>query len=224
MDREFISFPKSGRSWIRYALHRLGVADQIFFHHDGFEYNDALRPPLDFDFERRLRRYETTKRIVYMQRDPRDVMVSFYFQITGRFADFFHYRGSISDFIRDPYFGAENLKNFCSQWAKLCAQGRALQISYEDCHSDFEGTLAKVVSHFGFCVDKAAISAAKTDAEFANMQKIESSGVFDQPWLQARNGARKVRKGRVGGFEEELTASDIAYLNNLFFAEPQRKA
>ena len=47
--RELISFPKSGRTWLRYALHLLGVEETIRFHHDGFEYSDPTRPALDFD-------------------------------------------------------------------------------------------------------------------------------------------------------------------------------
>jgi len=202
---------------LRFALHRLGVADQILFHHDGFEYNDGAKPPLDFDFDRRRNRYDRGESIVYLDRDPRDVMVSLYFQVTGRFSDFFNYTGSLSDFIRDPYFGAENLQRFRSQWAMLCADGRALAVSYEECHSDFAGTLAKVVSHYGFDIDSAVISAATQAAEFKTMQNVEESGAFAQPWLRLRNGAPKVRRGLVGSFADELEAADIAYLNRIFF-------
>jgi hypothetical protein len=219
MDRQFISFPKSGRSWLRYALHRLGVADQIFFHHDGFEYNDGAKPPLDFDFNRRLHRYDNSKIIVYLHRDPRDVMISLYSQITGRFADFFNYSGSLSDFIRDPYFGAENLQGFRSQWERLCADGRALAISYEACHSNFVVTLTKIVAHYGFDIEEKAIITASKEAEFKNMQAVEKSGSFVEPWLRLRNGAPKVRIGRVRSFTHEFTPADIAYLNRVFFLD-----
>jgi hypothetical protein len=217
MDRQFVSFPKSGRSWVRYALTRLGVADAISFHHDGFEYNDGAKPPLDFDYGRRLARYDGGKRVVYLQRDPRDVIVSLFYQVTGRFADFFHYQGTISDFIRDPYFGAENLDKFRAQWAALCESGRALAISYEACHADLPKVLAAVVSHYGFAVGPTALAAAAKASEFQNMKTVEQSGAFDEPWLRPRNGALKVRRGLVGGFADELAEADIEYLNAVFF-------
>src|SRR5258705_10176687 len=107
--RQFVSYPKSGRTWIRYVLSLLGVADQIRFHHDTFEFNNPAKPAPNLDFEERFQRYRSVEKIVYLYRDPRDVMVSLYFQVTGRFKDFFGYEGTISDFIRDEYFGRMHL-------------------------------------------------------------------------------------------------------------------
>jgi Sulfotransferase domain len=218
--RMFVSFPKSGRSWVRYALHRLGFADQILFHHDGFEYNDGARPPLDLDYARRLARYSDGNCIVYMHRDPRDVIVSLYHQVTGRFADFFHYDAALSDFIRDPYFGAENLQAFRMQWLDLCARGIALAVSYEECHVDFPGTLMKVLAHYGFEARREAILEASAAAAIDNMRDVERDGGFEEPWLRLRNGAPKVRRGTVGGYVDSLTDQDIAYLNRVFRLQP----
>lgn len=215
-SRMFVSFPKSGRSWIRYALHRLGLAEQVAFHHDGFEYNDGARPPLDFDYAKRLARYRGNDIIVYMHRDPRDVIVSLYHQVTGRFADFFGYDGALGDFIRDPYFGAENLQKFRTQWLDLCRQGLALAVSYEECHADFPGTLARIVAHYRFEVSAAAIREASAAAAIENMRNVEREGGFEEPWLRLRNGAPKVRQGRIGGYADCLSAEDIAYLNRVF--------
>ena len=117
MHYEFISYPKSGRTWIRYALSTIGIADQISFHHDGFEYNDASCPTLDFDIEKRRQRLSNSDlKTIYLSRTPQDVMVSLYFQITGRFKDIFAYQGTISEFIHDDYFGAQNLARFREIW------------------------------------------------------------------------------------------------------------
>lgn len=219
INRMFVSFPKSGRSWLRYALHLLGVADKIAFHHDGFEYNDGAKPPLDFDYARRLERYNGDAIVVYMHRDPRDVIVSLYHQITERFSDFFDYKESLSEFIRDPYFGAENLQRFRTQWMDLCKLGRALAVTYEQCHADFPGTLAKIVEYYRFYIREAEILAASAAASFENMKKVERSETFDAPWLRLRNGAPKVRQGKIGSFAESLKSEDIAYLNQVFHLE-----
>jgi hypothetical protein len=200
------------------------LTDRVHFHHDGFEYNDGARPPLDFDFEKRWARYSNGGPYVYLHRDPRDVIVSLHFQVTGRFADFFRYSGSLSDFIRDPYFGAENLQRFRAQWTRLCEAGLALPISYEACHADYAGTLAKVIAHYGFDVDESAIDAAAKESEFEKMRNVEKNGEFVEPWLQLRNGSPKVRRGKVGGYADELDPADIAYLDGVFGLIPRAEA
>jgi hypothetical protein len=216
LTREFISFPKSGRSWLRYALRLAGAADLIRFHHDGFEYNDGARPPLDFNFEARLERSILVDRIVYLHRDPRDVMVSLFFQVTGRFKDFFDYRHSISEFIRDPYFGASNLAAFQRQWDEISTQGRVLKVTYEQCHNQFEIVLKSMLDFYEISPPALSLSSIARDSSFAKMKEVENSVQFDEPWLRTRNGASKVRRGQIGGFRDELGLADIAFLNEIF--------
>jgi hypothetical protein len=158
---QFVSYPKSGRSWIRFALFDLGLASRIRFHHDTFEFNDGTRPPPDLDLERRRVRCITAGPTVYLTREPRDVLVSLYYQVTGRFRDFFDYHGTLSDFIRDPYFGAEPLRLFCEQWDVLCHEGLARRVRYEDCQRDFETVLRAVLIHYGFEAADPAVRAAR---------------------------------------------------------------
>ncbi|XSG83930.1 MAG: class I SAM-dependent methyltransferase, partial [Methylohalobius sp. ZOD2] len=168
-QRQFVSYPKSGRTWIRYMLTQLGVGEQIIFHHDCFEFNSGTCPPHDFDLKWRLEKYAQVEKLVYLERDPRDVMVSLYFQVTGRFRDFFGYRGSISDFIRDDYFGASNLKEFRAMWDEITSRLGFLTVSYEECHKDVKNLIRKVLSYYELEVDEARIVESVADASFDNM-------------------------------------------------------
>ena len=215
MERHFVSFPKSGRSWLRYSLTVLGVADRVRFHHDGFEFNDAARPMPDLALEKRLC-YPADARIIYLSRDPLDVMVSFYFQITGRFRDFFHYEGTIAQFIRDDYFGAHQLAQFRRIWREMCRQGRAHEVTYEDCHRDFAGVLRRVADVLDLEADEAAIAHAAQASTFQTMKAVEQSGDFAEPWMRLRNGAPKLRRGKAGGYRDDLAEEDIAYLRQVF--------
>jgi hypothetical protein len=201
-----------------------GHAEIIAFHHDGFEFNDGSRPAHDFDLERRRLRYGSVDRIVYLERDPRDVMVSLYHQVTGRFRDMFGYRGTLSEFIRDPYFGAENLARFRAMWNVIAEEANVTRISYEGCHEDPPATLARVLSFYGLDVPREEIEAAAGQAGFENMRAVEESASFSEPWLRPRNGFQKVRKGQVGGFADVLDNDDILYLNGIFGLSAPRLA
>lgn len=216
MERQFVSFPKSGRTWIRFILSRLGYDGLILFHHDQFEFNDGSMPPHSFSLSSRLAQYENIEKLVYLDRDPRDVMVSFYHQITGRFSDFFAYRGNLSEFIRDDYFGAPNLKKFRDMWDGIVAHRGFLKISYEECHRDTIDVLRRLLSYYEFDVAQAELVGAIGQASLENMKKIEASDEFAEPWLRYRNNSPKVRQGKVGGFREVLSDTDIAFLDQVF--------
>jgi hypothetical protein len=218
MNRQFVSYPKSGRSWIRYILHLLALENLVHFHHDGCEFSDPTRPPLALDFATRLGIYSNGARIVYMRRDPRDVMVSLYFQIKGRMRDVFDFKGDISAFIRDEYFGAANLLEYDRQWRELCRRGLALCVTYEECHENLEGVVAKILNWYDLDIGGQELRAACEAATLPKMRTVELSGQFGEPWLQPRNGATKTRRGIVGGYADSLPAADIAFLDQLLGA------
>lgn len=216
MIRQFVSFPKSGRTWIRYMLGQLELDKSIQFHHDQFEFNDGAKPPHDFDLPSRIAHYRTIDRVVYLERDPRDVMVSLYWQVTGRFRTFFNYQGSLGEFIRDDYFGAHNLQRFRLMWAGIVRELGFLAISYEACHADSVATLQRILAYYEFDAGHDALVAAAENATFDKMKAVEQSNSFPEPWLAPRDGFPKVRQGKVGGYRQALTAPDIDYLNSIF--------
>jgi hypothetical protein len=215
MDRQFISYPKSGRSWIRYTLHLLALEKLIRFHHDGCEFSDSTKPPLALDFARRLAIYSNRGRVVYLRRDPRDVMVSLYYQVKGRMRDVFDFKGDISSFIRNEYFGAANLIEFDRQWQQLCQRGLALGVNYEECHESLQGVVRKILIWYDLDVSDRELREACEGATFEKMRAVELKGEFDQPWLRPRNGATKTRRGVVGGYTDTLSDADIAFLEQL---------
>lgn len=211
-----ISYPKSGRSWLRRMLEVAGCGEAIDFRHDGFEFNDGTRPAHEFDIAQRLENYPASATIIYLERDPRDVMVSLYHQVTGRFQEFYSYTGGISEFIRDPYFGASNLAGFRQVWATIIARRRFLKVRYEDMCRDAQGELDRVTSYLGVNVSIERLTKAVAAGRFEVMRELEQSGTHPEPWLRLRNGFPKVRRGEAGAFRTELNEADIGYLNAVF--------
>lgn len=217
MIRQFVSYPKSGRTWIRYILVQLGFEHHIIFHHDTFEFNDGNCPPHNFDINQRLLQTSITiDKLVYLERDPRDVIVSLYFQVTGRFKDFYNYQGNISQFIRDDYFGAYNLHKFREMWTCIAKKNNYLVVSYEECHQNMFEVLSKILDYYVLSFNPQNLVQAIENAEFSRMKQLEKSEQFPHPWLRPRQGSPKVRLGKVGGFRLTLDEDDICYLNNIF--------
>jgi hypothetical protein len=216
-DRQFVSYPKSGRTWVRYVFVQLGLAQHLGIHHDGFELDNARKPPHDFSLERRLRRYRRIDRLVFLDRDPRDVMVSLYFEVTQRLQDRFRWEGDISTFLRDPYFGAESLHRFREVWHEVVRRRGFVEVTYEEMHADSVGTMAKMIEYYGFEVPVSEIERALAASTFEKMRAVEVSNEFPEPWLRVRreDAALKTRSGRIGSYSE-LAADDIAYLNDVF--------
>jgi hypothetical protein len=194
----------------------MGCDRSILFHHDRFEFNDGARPAHDFDLGKRLSRYQVGDKVVYLERDPRDVMVSLFHQVTGRFRDFFGYSGTISDFIRDDYFGAHCLRRFREMWTVVSLEAGFLKITYEQCHHSLEDTLRRVLDYYEIDVSERAFNDAIAASAFSNMKAIEDTNSYPKPWLRKRQDFPKMRKGVVGGYRQELTPSDVAYLDAVF--------
>lgn len=216
MRYHLISYPKSGRTWIRFVFTQLGNEPQIRFSHDGFEFNDGARPSHDFSLQRRFRKYAASDRLIYLERNPQDVMVSLFHQVTGRFNDFFSYTGTLSDFIRDDYFGADNLQRFRTMWSEIIVKQGFMKVTYEECHADMGSVMRRMLNYYGFDVPQEELVAAVENARFENMKQLEQSGTFPEPWLRPRNDFPKVRAGRVAGYRDILEANDIAYLESIF--------
>ena len=229
-----VSYPKCGRTWLRMligrylcqqfivdselALETLHVTRQAgllptTFTHDGSEmHKGVLWHPVVLE-----KMPYREKRVVLLVRDPRDVMVSCFFQATKR--DMI-YDGSLSEFIRSPQHGAWSYIEFLKAWDRNRAIPREFMVMrYEDMHANPEGHLNCVLSFLGCTqVNSAAIQEAVSYACFTNMQKLEASGQHPSrltPGTLNDMESFKVRRGKVGGYRDYLNTEDCAFLDQI---------
>jgi hypothetical protein len=209
-----VSFPKSGRTWLRVMFDRLSIP--VLWTHDTSSHVEALHyskmapaGPIYRDFK-----------VIFLARDPRDTVVSGYFQTTRRLAN---YAGDISAFIRDPHHGIEKIIVFNLMWISAAnARADRVVMSYEELHADTVGAVTRAVSFLAVSRPSEAIALTVQECAFHKMQRAEREGDFAKRFA-AQLGppktedpeALKIRRGQIGVFHEYLSEEDVAYCDDI---------
>jgi len=228
-----VSVPKSGRTWVRVLVHHyLSEIEKIPFVLDGTELQSRGLPNLIFthdlwehlttrSFKDRLRgKYLIPeglcrrKPILLLARDPRDVIVSLYFQLTKRTIQF---QGTLSEMVRDETYGIHLIVEVMNAWLALWArQNNFKLLRYEDCRSHPSETFGSMIRFMGFAMDHGALERSIEFASFENMKQMETQGRFQSGVLRVKDSADveafKVRRGIVGGYGEYLNSADLTYV------------
>jgi hypothetical protein len=201
-----ISFPKSGRTWLRVMLDDLGV--EATYTHDGAD----AKPPRTRSGKWKYR----NKHVVLLVRDPRDTVVSHFFHLTRRLNTF---EGSIAEFIRSEAYGLTAIVDFQLYWFAGAANiPRLLLCSYEKLRADPADGLTEILRFAGRNLSDYVIRCVTSERTFEKMRALEAAGGFSDQYggvLSPRDNSDsetfKVRRGKVGGFREYLSADDVAY-------------
>ena len=243
-----LSYPGSGRTWLTLLVGKALVDEfhieganpariseladlkrgvpRVDVRHDG---RPQLRPPEEV--ERDKRRF-ASKPVVLLVRDPRDAIISYYFEASKRRGRF---SGSAGEFLRHPVGGLDTLITYYNVWAENRGVPRRFcLVRYEDLHADPVAQLDLVMTAIGHPAARAVLEGAVEFSRFENMRKIEAKG-FARPELDRRDPGDtesfKARKGKVGGYREYLSPADVEYLDariaerlSPFFADYLRPA
>ena len=233
-DVSIISYPKCGRTWLRVLVgkalcEQFGLDEAKLFKTQGLCRAAKILPTkfihdgtggvagIKWYEQERDRSHFEDKKVALLIRDPRDVVVSSYFQATKRMHA---HEGSMQEFIRDECFGIRTIVTMYEIWQENRNVPRDfLLIRYEDMHRDPAGCLRSLLEFMGLeHPDEAAIAAAVRYGAFENMRRLERSGTFSRkmsPGDPDDEESYKVRKGRVGGYVDYLSPADIAYVDRV---------
>src|SRR5437773_6417201 len=233
-----LSVPKSGRTWLRaflcaYFCKRFGLEftlrpdrhqDQriprIVFSHDLFEHRtkgdrwDRVRGKYLVP-----RRELNRAKIILLVRDPRDCFVSLYLQLTRRDPNVLVKlrQKSVSEMLRDEKFGMRAVINAMNDWLNEFSQRDNFTLVR------YEALRASPAEHFRDLLavlgesqpDGTIFRDALEFSRFENMQKLEAAGAFDSKILHPGDvrdpESFKVRRGKIGGYREYLSAEDQKY-------------
>jgi hypothetical protein len=231
-DAVLVSFPKCGRTWLRMMIGRalsehyeLGDTDLLSLRKLCRLHPDIPRILVEHEDDPfwktadQLHHTKTEyrhKKIVFLVREPKDVVVSSYFHKSKREGA---YTGSLSDYIREPEGGIDTILEYYNIWEKNSEVPCGfLGVSYEEMHRDSAGVLRRVLDFLGCdAVSDEAVREAAGFSSFDRMREMEEKGqhgIRGKATADLREKeAFKVRKGRVGGHAEYLSAEDIALLD-----------
>lgn len=244
-DVYLISYPKCGRTWLRLMIgkaisthYSLPADEEIIF----LRWSKKVHPEVphitviheDRPMLKTADELETTKtryahkQIILLVRDPRDVIISSYFEMKKRtqiFGDNPYekhsalFNGSLEDFINKERGGFSTILRYYNIWAENRQIPKGfLLIRYEDLRADPQKELRRVIDFLGLSmITDETLSQSIDYASFDNMRKMEREGQFSSgilnPASPTDQESYKTRKGKIGGYVDYLSESDIENLN-----------
>lgn len=232
-DGYVLSYPKCGRTWFRTmfgsmacAQYGLEVDNPMELQHFwklspdvpniGFTHDDYPNLKFGHEVETDKTRYRR-KRVMLLTRDPRDVLVSYYFDARNRMKAI---DCDISTYLHREKGSIDAIVAFYNAWARARSVPRDfLWITYEDMHRDPRKVIKDSVAFFGLPEPSdALLDDVVESASFRNMRKAEMQDSFKHERLRPADPKNpesfKVRRGKVGGYVDYLSAEDIAYVDD----------
>jgi Sulfotransferase domain len=230
-----LSVPKSGRTWLRaflcaYFCRRFGLEftlrtgrydlpgfPRVVFSHDLFEHRtkgdrwDRIRGKYLVP-----RRELNRAKIILLARDPRDCFVSLYLQLTRRDpnAPLELRQRTVSEMLRDEKLGMRAIIGTMNHWInEFSGRDNFTLLRYEALRAAPAERFRDLLAVLGESApDAMMFQAALEFSRFENMQKLEAAGAFDSNILHPGDvrdpESFKVRRGKVGGYREYLSAED----------------
>jgi hypothetical protein len=236
----FVSFPKSGRTWLRVTIGKIihdyyGLDNQdylllsaeqmvqaglapIYITHDGI---NPWHP------ERTLISYNKSNysqhKVIFLARDIRAIVTSYYYHIKYRYGIF---DGDISTFIRGEW-GIKTILEFHRAWfVNQAIPSDFLLLKYEEIHLDTKTRIQEILSFMGLeNIPEEILNDAIAFGSFKNLKALEKKDAYPAKELKTKEQANKelgmkARQGQINSFVNDLSPEDIEYIDQEFMAYP----
>jgi hypothetical protein len=236
-----LSYPKSGRTWLRillgdylrrhYALQtdqKVKVLDLRYYREQDarvpnirFSHDDNPQLKTRQQLENDKTRFADRK-VVFLSRDPRDILISNYFHETHRETKLgcsTGFSGTLHDFLHHDIHGIETIIAYMNVWARARhIPKQFLLIRYEDMSKDAANELCRILAFLAINpIRMDDVHCAAATGNFDNMQQMEKQNILNDARLRATQPdvpeSFKVRRGKVGGYVDYLDTSDTEYVN-----------
>jgi Sulfotransferase domain len=232
VDALLASFPKSGRTWLRFVLAsyfaealELGAPPDL---HSMFR----VIPNFDADPTRGLPAFRfaqfrpelplicvthappgSTPRlpVIFLVRDPRDVVVSRYFHSTRHKNQF---EGTIAQFVDDGDHGLPAYIRYLNAWAGFLRHVPHHVTSYERMSLGTAGEIHAILGFLGVEVNERALATAVSRAAFDSMRSQERvQGIPAHHYDRSDDESLRMRRGVPHGFAGYLGPDLVTHID-----------
>ena len=244
-DVAVVSFGKAGRTWVRVMVSRFlhqryGLSDYQLLIFDNLHKIEPKIPRVLFTHDSYAKYYSGNldnkadyhgKRVVFLVRDPRDVVVSQYFQWKYRMnvekmpLNRYPPRGaevSPFEFAMNPDVGLGHIIRFHNLWARELDKVSAyLLVRYEDLRGDTARHLAQILEFLGEDADPALVADAVEFASIENMRAMEQDNTRSDGAgrVKAKDlgnpDSFKVRRAKVGGWRDYFDEKEARTIDEM---------
>lgn len=232
-----ISYPKSGRTWMQkliiesVKLHKqsnFDLADVSKLSEQSVDFPTMLSTHAGSSWEEIVKDEEGIKnddiasyehaKIIYLYRDPRDVMVSQYYHILHRSG----YNTFKKEYLIDNRnVGLLKIINFMNKWARYTQSHKdlILPIAYEELKENTNSHISSLFGHINYDMDEENIEKA---IEHCTLEKMRNREADKQknPWLHKNEknqdpNSFHFRKGISGEYKSFFSQEQIAHINKV---------
>ena len=127
----------------------------------------------------------------------------------------------ISTFIRHSGSGFPKILEFMRTWHNEIMKRPKdfIIVRYEDMKEDSARELSRIFTFMNVDVSEKLLKEAADYASFGNMRKLEMENKVNDYRMRPGNkndpNSFRTRRGKVGGFRDELLDEDICYINHM---------
>ena len=229
-DVFIVTYPRSGTTWLRYLIANIMNADSReditfrSFRDYAPDINDlyaaqgtldeyvSLPDPRLFSIHARYDAH--FPHVVYVLRDPRDVMVSYYHYRLKRERT---YGGSLQEFLKSDDHYPCRWDEHVAGWLLNGVKANVCLVRYEDMQRDTHGALKRVLTFAGVPYSEAALSRAVEASRFEQMRSAEEQYSAGTPQMRDEH-AQFVRRGKIAGYVDELDVQSIRIIEEKYGA------
>ncbi|GFO29621.1 sulfotransferase family cytosolic 1b member 1 [Plakobranchus ocellatus] len=228
-----VAYPKSGTHWVweMVRLLQAGTTDVPLVEKDDGMIEDVVPETLEaLPSPRALNTHahfelmpqdilkKKSCKLIYVTRDPRDVMVS-YFNHHRKLTQYYNYSGQWKDYF--PLFLSgkvdyESWFAYTQGWEQGMKDNPDLQVhvtSYEALHENTEEEIKKTAGFLGTSADKAFLREVMKKTDFESMRATKGKNETFE------GGAVMYRKGKVGDWKNWFTVAQSEQFDAVFEQE-----
>jgi sulfotransferase family protein len=223
-DTFIVSFPKSGNTWARFLIANLlhpeepanfGNIDRLIPESEGLTKRQLARVPRP----RIMKSHEyfdaRFRKVIYIVRDPRDVVVSqfHFFRKRRRIGDDYSIEQFVSRFVAGATSDYGSWSDNVASWLGTRQNSPGfLLLRYEDMVARTAEELTRVASFLGVRTTPDLVAQAVERSSADQMRKLEGANATASVTKNMRQDIPFVRSAKAGGWRRDLPEPAVAEL------------